>query len=386
MIISVLILTYFGLSSFYMLFFALCGKMKKPQNIDVDKSLKEISVAILIPAYKEDLVIIDTVLEAKKIQYSNYQIIVIADSLKKKTLDRLDSLDITVIKVNFESSTKVKALNKAYSEIQEFDTALILDADNHLKPNFLKLMNTAYQNEDHKVLQGQRVAKNFSSSVSFLDALSEAVNNNIYNQGPVNINLSTRLVGSGMLFDFRLLKQLLTECTAIGGFDKELELRLLEQRKFLQYVPQCVVYDEKVSTNSNFKNQRTRWIAAQYHFFQSYWFSATKQLVTKGNIDFFNKIIQLGLPPRLLIPPILFLGCILNWLFCPQLYLIWLICLAANLLANLISIPTSMYSKELFLALLKVPALIGLTILGMLNIGDANKRFLHTSHGKETDQ
>jgi cellulose synthase/poly-beta-1,6-N-acetylglucosamine synthase-like glycosyltransferase len=368
-----------------MLFFALCGKLKRRHSTSSNEKMTEKSVAILIPAYKEDFVIIDTVIDTKNINYTNYEIIVIADSLKTETLRKLSELNINVIKVNFKSSTKVKALNKALSEIQEFETALILDADNHLESDFLKLMNDEYQQGTHKVYQGQRVAKNWSTPVSLLDALSEAINNNIYSQGPINVNLSARLVGSGMLFDFKLLKQLLSECTAIGGFDKELELKLLERKEFLQYLPQCIVYDEKVSSNSNFQKQRTRWIAAQFQFFRAYWLKACKQLIVNGNIDFFNKIIQLGLPPRLLIPVILFLGSIIHWFIYPQLFEVWLICLASNILANLISIPSSMYNKDLLLATLKLPALIAITLIGILKIGDANKRFLHTTHGKETD-
>jgi cellulose synthase/poly-beta-1,6-N-acetylglucosamine synthase-like glycosyltransferase len=385
MYLSVFILCYFGLSSFYMLLFAFSGKLKRINKDFISKSFLEKSVAIMIPAYKEDLVIIDTVLKTKKIEYSNYEIVVIADSLKPETLIRLRELNITVIEVSFNESTKVKALNQALGKITDFDTALILDADNHLKADFLKLMNKNYQEGNYKVYQGQRVAKNWNTPIALLDALSEAINNNIYSQGPINVNLSARLVGSGMLFDFKLLKQLLSECTAIGGFDKELELKLLERREFLQYLPECIVYDEKVSTDSNFQKQRTRWIAAQFQFFRAYWLKAFKQLIVNGNIDFFNKIIQLALPPRLLIPVILLLGSIIHWFIYPQLFVIWLICLAANILANLISIPYSMYNKDLLLATIKLPGLIVITLIGLLNMGDANKRFLHTTHGKDSD-
>jgi hypothetical protein len=61
-----------------------------------------------------------------------FDIIVIADSFKQKTLDDLNSLPITVKKVSFIKV--LKALNITMAELPEnvYDVALILDADNVL--------------------------------------------------------------------------------------------------------------------------------------------------------------------------------------------------------------------------------------------------------------
>ena len=69
-------------------------------------------IGILIPAYKEDNVICHTAKAATIQNFPKkfYDVIVIADSLKLETLEKLKKLPIRIIEVSFLHSTKVKAL------------------------------------------------------------------------------------------------------------------------------------------------------------------------------------------------------------------------------------------------------------------------------------
>ncbi|MDZ7845884.1 MAG: glycosyltransferase [Owenweeksia sp.] len=75
--------------------------------------------AVLIPGYKEDAVIEEVAADAISQGYPNdlYDVIVVADSFKQETLERLEKLPVRVVEVSFEKSTKAKALNKAMETI-----------------------------------------------------------------------------------------------------------------------------------------------------------------------------------------------------------------------------------------------------------------------------
>src|ERR1044072_508998 len=82
--------------------------------------------AVFIPAYKEDGVIVDVAQRALQQTYPKdlYTVVIIADSLMDETIVRLQQLPIRVVKVSFESSTKVKSLNFAMQSLTEtFDYA-----------------------------------------------------------------------------------------------------------------------------------------------------------------------------------------------------------------------------------------------------------------------
>ena len=149
-----------------------------------------------------------------------------------------------------------------------------------------------------------------------------------------------------MAFDYDLFKRLLSVAEAVGGFDKELELNLLKEGEYIHYVDDAILWDEKVSKSNVFGRQRTRWIAAQFYYLKLHAWPAVKGLVVNGNVDYFNKICQMALPPRLLIPVLLFIGTVLNFFFLPSLFVLWAVGFASNFVANLISIPISMYNMN----------------------------------------
>ena len=377
--ISLIIIIYLSLSSLYMFVFALAAKLPRPRNLKQSSRNNIYSVAVLIPAYKEDRVIINVAKKALLQNYPDFTVIVIADSLKPTTLKTLSQLPIKLIEVTFKKSTKAKALQLAMEQLPHFDTALILDADNIMEDDFLIKMNAEF-NKGYEVIQGRRIAKNLNSNFAVLDAVSEAINNNIYNLGSIRLKLSSRLVGSGMFFDYLLLKKLIDGAEAIGGFDKELEIKLLMDNKYIHYLHNVLLWDEKVASGEVFKKQRTRWIAAQFFFLKRYGAIALKDLFFKGNIDLFNKIIQMALPPRLLIPVVLALGCVLHFFFIKSIFPLWVIAFVLNLIANLVSIPKKMYDKKLLNALFTIPKAVLMIFLGLFSLKKANKTFIHTPH------
>ena len=135
-----------------------------------------------MPGYKEDEVSLEGARHALQQNYPTgfFDVVIIADSFQQYTLTALKSLPLKVIEVSFDKSTKSKALNKAMATLSnEYDIAVVLDADNLMANDFLSKVNAAFAHGCTAV-QGHRAAKNINNSWAILDAVSEEINNNIF--------------------------------------------------------------------------------------------------------------------------------------------------------------------------------------------------------------
>lgn len=384
-LLVVLLLSYTGIVTVYLFFFAVAGRlrplpaMRKP----VGEALRR--MAVLIPAYREDGVILESARQGLSQAYpaDSFDVVVIADSLQQSTLDTLRTFPIQVVEVSFAQSTKAKALNVALQQLPErYDVAVILDADNLMAPDFLGQVDAAF-GQGWNVVQGHRVAKNTNTSVAVLDAISEEINNHIFRQGHRAVGLSAALIGSGMAFDYRLLKELMPSVQAVGGFDKEIEMRLLSRGVGFGYLPDALVYDEKVQSEAVFERQRTRWIAAQFKYLQLNAGPGLKALFT-GNIDYADKVFQTVLPPRILLMGTLAIGVVAGLLFGSSILLIGAaLQLALLMLTFYLSAPAALTRKIGPAELLKLPLLFGRFIKSIYRMKTARNQFLHTPHGAD---
>jgi cellulose synthase/poly-beta-1,6-N-acetylglucosamine synthase-like glycosyltransferase len=393
-IFEILLFIYFGFAAIYIFIFAFAGLFsQKPKTTQNPTQRK---FAVLIPGYKEDAVIADVAKDALRQNYpkEKYDVIIIADSFQPQTLLELKKLPVQVIEVSFEVSTKSKALNKAMELLNhDYDVALILDADNMMKENFITKINQAFNN-GFSIVQGHRVAKNTDTSFAVLDAVSEEINNHIFRKGHRVLGLSSALIGSGMAFDYNFFKNTMTNVKAIGGFDKELELKLLKDRKKIEYLHDAIVFDEKVQKSDIFAKQRKRWLSAQFIYFGRYFFPGLYHFIFRGNIDFFNKVYQMISPPRILLLGIVLFMTLLyggiNIIFPNSEFLIfsfleWNIIFLFVLLAFFFSMPAKFYTYRIFRAVLRLPKAFFLMFTSLFKLKGANKKFIHTEHGTNPD-
>lgn len=374
-----LLMVYLAINVLYIFLFSLFGKWGGGLSYDLLAKNKS-KIAVFIPGYKEDAVIVDTAKNALQQNYpsSLYRVIVIADSFSEQTLEALKVLPIDVIVVSFEKSTKSKALNRAMREIEKhFDIAVVLDADNIMEKDFLKKVDGAMES-GYTILQAHRTAKNKETSMALLDALSEEINNQIFRKGHQALGLSSALIGSGMAFNYDEFKDWMSRINAISGFDKELEMLILSEGRRMYYLHNALVYDEKVSKSEVFDKQRTRWLAAQVHYAKKGILPALKALITNGNLDFFNKVLQFWMLPRILMLGILTIALPIDvFLFGDwKIAGLW----GLNALGLLLAIPSELWGKSLWRAITSLPASFYRMIKASLNIGEAKDKFLHTPH------
>lgn len=379
-IIFWIIFIYLGIYCLYLFFFSVCGRLiKVPEPPVTDKLLKFV---LYIPAYKEDAIILNTAAKTANLDYpkDKYHVCVIADKLQPETVEKIRAMGLQVVEVFFESSTKSKALHKAIENTEEgFDAAVVYDIDNIAAPDFLHHINR-YLVAGEKVVQGHRVALNSETSIAMLDAISEEINNHIFRKAQRVFNLSAAIIGSGMALDYQLFKEVMMRIDAVGGFDKEMGLLLTHDRIGVAYSEEALMYDEKVSKPDNFKNQRKRWLSAQFSLFGRYWKTGLAELFKHGNRDHFNEIYQLSILPRVLMLGIMPMMLAISFIGVGPSWRWWLVATGLCYTAIVVAIPPSFFNKKLLNAVLRLPFIFFTMFALLFKLKGANKKFIHTAH------
>jgi cellulose synthase/poly-beta-1,6-N-acetylglucosamine synthase-like glycosyltransferase len=388
-IVLLILFVYLSVCVLYGFLFSFAGRMGRLKRY----KLKEPSgkFAVFIPSYKEDEVILNSVKDALKQDYPKhlYDVIVIADSLHESTINILHSMPVKVIEVSFDVSTKAKSLNAALNQLDEnqYDYALVLDADNIMKPDFLRKIHSVISVKGIGAVQGHRVAKNMNTNFAILDAVSEEINNHIYRRGHRVLGLSSGLIGSGMAFHYKYFKKVMATNKAIGGFDKELEHKLLRDRVKIEYVEDAYILDEKVESAEVFQNQRRRWISAQLHYFRQYFLQGLWHLITRGNMDFFDKAFQQFLAPRVLLLGITGVAAVLSIMMEYALGIMaypgsfyWVSLFLIQTLSLTIAVPSEFFTKKYMKAMAQLPKAFLVMVLVLFKLKGANKKFIHTPH------
>lgn len=381
--IETILFIYFAINTLYVFILSVAGWAYKMKPIPTAKNYKKI--AVLVPAYKEDAVIVHSVKHLLKLNYpaESFDVIVIADRLKEETMQQLRSLRVVLIPILFKKTNKSKSMNYALSQLPEdkYDIVVVSDADNVPSWNFLRNVNSAFQ-AGHPIIQAQRVAKNTDTPVAILDAISETINNHLFRQGVAALGLSPSLIGSAMAFEYKLFKEELAKVDAVSE-DKELQLAFMEKKHKVLYLKGTLVYDEKVSSAEAYKNQRRRWFAGHFNQLRYYFGSGIRHLL-KGNVDYFHLSVWYNLfPPRVLTLSALFTFSILFPILYPgeaEIVMRWWTMTLVFIAALLIAIPQSFYKRELFMAIATIPLIVLKTFQAMLQLRNADKQFIHTKH------
>lgn len=370
---------YFGLAVLYVVVFAIAGLFYKRQYYK-PAPLKRI--ALFVPGYKEDGVIQFVAESHLKLQYPRelFDIIILADSFKEETLAKLSLLSVIVMPVHFEKSSKAKSLNFAFENLPEkYDIAVILDADNITQPNFLEQINNAL-GSGLSVVQAQRVAKNTNTSFAILDACSEAINNNIFRKGPNALGLSSSLIGSGMAFEYSLLKNILSTIESVYE-DREIQFILAKKGYEIKFLDGVLVYDEKIDNSASFQNQRRRWLFAQLEALVLNFIPGHAMLL-KGNFNYYNFAVLNNLfPPRIISLVLLFLISIAATILKTTFFMGWWVLFLFFCFALAISIPKELLNRKLIIAIFSIPNAFLKVFLALFKLKGA-RVFIHTEHSK----
>jgi len=301
----------------YLGIFSIASLFSRTTNITEAKIKRRF--IILIPAYKQDHVIEQTVLAILSQSYPQrlFDVTVISDHQSEMTNMRLAQYPITLLTPNFEESSKAKSLQYAILNLPEFkiyDVVMILDADNIVDQDFLPRMNDAYESAATKAIQTHMVSRNRDTAAARLGAIFEEINNAIFRKGHINLGLSASLSDSGTAFDFNWFKENVMKKKTSGEV-KELEALLLRHQIYIDYFHDILVYGEKERTTERLNIQHGHWAVKQIqNLFRNIKY-LPGAIFTKQR-DLTDKIFQWMLVPRtVLVGIIMIMSLILPFIY-----------------------------------------------------------------------
>lgn len=381
----------------YVVLFAIASLFRRKRRRVIPQPSSQSRFLVLIPAYHEDKVILNTVETFLRQDYppSKMQTVVISDHMSPATNARLSALPITLLQPAFEKSSKAKALQYAMKEVrgerldvrgerpetgeEGFDFVVILDADNVVAPDFLSRLNAVCQ-QGWQAIQCHRTAKNSDNDIAALDGLSEEINNTLFRRAHNNIGLSSALIGSGMCFSYEWFRRNVGQLSSAVE-DRELEALLARQRIYVRYEEDLHVMDEKVSSQDNFQRQRLRWMTGQVQtllLMLPYLHKAVMSL----NLDYIDKTLQQMLIPRSILLVALPCLSVLMTLLAPVWSIKWWCLTAAFCLALLIAIPSRLRSQALSGKIVMLIKLVWRMVKNLVHIDRKDQEFIHTTHDK----
>lgn len=301
----------------YLGIFSIASLFKRTTNINEAKIKRRF--IILIPAYKQDHVIEQTVLSILSQSYPQrlFDVTVISDHQNEMTNMRLAQYPITLLTPNFEESSKAKSLQYAILNLPEFkiyDVVMVLNADNIIEQDFLNRMNNAYESAATKAIQAHTVSRNRDTAAARMGAIFEEINNAIFRKGHINLGLSASLADAGTAFDFKWFKENVMK-TKSSAEVKELESMLLRNQIYIDYFHDILIYGEKVRTTEKLNLQHGRWAVKQIKNL----FRSIKYLpgaIFNKQRDLADKIIQWMLVPRtVMVGIIMIMGIVLPFIY-----------------------------------------------------------------------
>lgn len=382
LLFELILFFYLAFNVGYILVYSVAGVFYKATNFKAIEVKKYNKFCILVPAYKHDEVILNTVGHCLNQNYpqDKFDVIVIADSLSQLTIGELLVMPIKLIPVQFDESTKAKSLNTALGLIPDdsYDYCLVLDVDNIMEKDFLRKINARLQN-DEMIIQGHRTAKNLDTPFAVLDGLSEEINNHIFRKGHVALNVTSALSGSGQAMKFKEFKQIM-EGIESAVEDKELEFALVRNGVKVLFESDAYVFDEKVQNAKVFSSQRKRWVASQFFDFNAILLEGISNLLLKGNFDFFDKALQRIILPRVLLLGLSFFSAFIYFIPFAQMGIWFLSLFFVCSFAYLLAIPSSFFNFTTLNAAFRLPQAFYLMIVAMAKSKGAAKKFIHTEH------
>ncbi len=222
--------------------------------------------AVVIPAHNEENVIRDSVLSIMCGNYpaKRFDVYVIADNCTDRTADLARSAGALVLKrFNRTLIGKQHAIEWAFKQInlEEYDAVVILDADNHIDPDFLSVM-------DAELSKGSRVIQGYVETMNPCDSWVTA--NYAYmfwyvcrlQMARTFLGLSAWLAGTGLCIKTDVIRKIGWNVKTMTD-DVEYTCQLISSGEKVAFAADAVIYDQKPVNLKDSMKQRLRWIRGQ---------------------------------------------------------------------------------------------------------------------------
>lgn len=342
----------------YLFIYALASlkKYKNPYP-PANKSHRFLVLFVVLRNGKEVIESINHFLDTQIYPREKYDIAVAATQLPEDDLVALLQMPVNIVVPDKEYCTKIYAIQQVMERYspQEYDAITIFNSDNKVVPNALQLFNNAYYS-GCDAIQAHRMTENLTSSVAVLSAASEEINNHLFRKAHTTLGFSSALIGSGMMFDFEMFHRLTPRLTG-SDLTKAMEMELLRENIYTEYMEEVVCYCKKTEDTSGYSKERQRWLKAQY---KSFLIAITQFpfAFLQGKWDLCEKLFQWLMPSRLLLIAYIVLCALamtmLDWTLCLK----WYVLLGILFLSYLLALPEGEINHRFRKAFRTLPLLI----------------------------
>jgi len=224
--------------------------------------------AIVVPAHDEEGVIEYTLRSCDALDYpeGKYAVYVIADNCSDRTAEIATAAGANcLVRHDEEKRGKGQALEWALPQVlaDGWDAVVVLDADCRLDANGLRVFDQRLTAGD-RVLQANYVVSNADEScISYLLALANTVENDLFYAPKSRLGWAVFLRGTGMVFHRDVLECYPWRASSIVE-DAEYACELLQDGIRIRFLPHIRVASDFPVDNKQLTVQRTRWMGGGF--------------------------------------------------------------------------------------------------------------------------
>lgn len=276
-------------------------KLKK-HPIVVNENFKPF-VTVMIPAHDEESVISNTVENILKMNYPNFEVIVIDDRSSDNTASVIKDLEAkheqvrALIREKDAFPGKSAVLNDAF-KIAHGEAILVFDADATVEPDFLNKLVPHLEPADVGAVQARKIIRN--KDVNFL---TRCQNNEYTFDAYLQVSRdaikgAVELRGNGELIKRKALEDIDGWNNYTITDDLDMSTRLHIKGWDVRFCPDACVYEEGIVYVLPLFRQRRRWLEGTIRRYLEYFAAAmkSKKMSLRARLDMAVYITQFIMP------------------------------------------------------------------------------------------
>jgi cellulose synthase/poly-beta-1,6-N-acetylglucosamine synthase-like glycosyltransferase len=367
-----------GLNLIMPLILYLAGFLKKTKHHET-QTTQQPDYAIIVTAYEQTTLLKSVIDSLLKLRYSNYHIYIVADKCDIAGLHFPED-KVSLLRPEYTLSSNVRSHFYAISHfIRAHECLTIIDSDNLVDPDYLNELNEFFA-EGYIAVQGVRAAKNLNTRYACLDEAGDIYYRFTDRKLLFDIGSSTCLSGSGMAFQTAFYKECLAFLHIEGaGFDKFLQMEILNKGQRIAFAEKAVVYDEKTSRPDQLIKQRARWINTSFRYA-----GGGIKLSLKGlwrfNWNQFVCGIIFSRPPLFISVLLTSICMAVDFILMPAMLYFWLFAITSFGFIFFMALKYFNAAKPIYQALWSIPLFMFLQMISLLRARRANAISTATWH------
>ncbi len=251
-------------------------------------------VSIIVPVYNEGKVVLDSIMSLLRLDYSNYEIIVVNDGSTDNTAEVARTLvgyqaglygDVKVSLINKPNGGKARALNAGIS-YSKAEIVLCMDGDSQLSEDSVRMAVRHFSDPEIGAVAGNVKVLNRNKLFTDLQALEYIEGLNMARAAQSYFKLVNIIPGPIGLFRKKAIEGAGYYSSDTFAEDADLTLKILARGWKIYYEPRAISYTEAPEKLHQLLKQRYRWTRGILQAIRKH-----KQLLINPTINFGDTII-----------------------------------------------------------------------------------------------